>query len=285
MNCWNRHLLFKAKIDYHVYIGKDFAGQVQLHNHEFYQMMFMLNGKILQQQNQREVLQFPGQIFFTPIKCNHSLFIYDEDTTYFCLSFSQNMADMLFSYFPRMKRDFSNLSDIITLPESTQQHLKYCLNLLINEQNYDDSSLYQTGHFLTISALLMALREEYIAKLMPGKLVSQGNVSAIFNCIQFINRSYDEPISIDELAKKSALSRSVFYKTFQEYTGKTVKQYIAEKRISEAVKLLSIGQLPVTEIAEKVGFKDFSTFYRNFTKIMGVSPAKYKAQFSLLGER
>lgn len=62
----------------------------------------------------KEFLQGAGECFFTPAGINHSLYIF-ENTKYFCLSFSKSIADILFSYFQNLRRDFSNLPPIIKL--------------------------------------------------------------------------------------------------------------------------------------------------------------------------
>lgn len=41
---------------------------------------------------------------------------------------------------------------------------------------------------------------------------------------------------------------------------------------------MGIGSIPLNKIAEEVGYNDFSTFYRNFCKMMEKPPSEYRAQ-------
>ena len=112
---------------------------------------------------------------------------------------------------------------------------------------------------------------------MPFLDPEAGQIEAeIIRSIQHITANYDQPLTIDELARIGARSRGAFSKAFRQYTGKSIKAYITELRIKEAMHMIDTSNIPIHSIAEKVGYKDFSTFYRNFVQIAGVSPAKYK---------
>ena len=47
--------------------------------------------------------------------------------------------------------------------------------------------------------------------------------------------------------------------------------------IEQAQKLCALPDVSVREIAHLTGYQDFSTFYRNFKKLTGQSPAEYRA--------
>ena len=85
-------------------------------------------------------------------------------------------------------------------------------------------------------------------------------------------------IKIDDLIRISALRKSTFYAYFQSATGTTPKQYITEKRMREALRLIKDTDMPYSRIAEDVGYNDFSTFFRNFCRMTSRSPSEYRAQ-------
>lgn len=277
MNSWFRKFLFDNKKDYHVYIGKGYAGTVAPHHHTFYHVLLLISGSIVQHQNGEDVLQSPGEIFITAPGVTHGLDI-AEGTEYYCLSFSRNVADMLLSYFPRLMADFSNFPALVRLSEKTDAAVRQPLSCLIEEQTYQDVPYYCTGHLLAVSALMMMLRDAYVDLFLTELRPRQDDFSSMLCCLEHINAHYDEPISSDELARMVMLSKSAFYKAFQAYTGRTVKQYLTEKRIREAIQFMSLSQLSLNEIGKKVGYEDFSTFYRNFVKITGMSPTDYRTR-------
>ncbi|WP_159413111.1 helix-turn-helix transcriptional regulator [Ruminiclostridium josui] len=54
----------------------------------------------------------------------------------------------------------------------------------------------------------------------------------------------------------------------------TLREYILDRRIEEAKRLLSNGE-NVSEACCKSGFSNYSNFIRSFTKLVGISPGKY----------
>jgi two-component system response regulator YesN len=100
----------------------------------------------------------------------------------------------------------------------------------------------------------------------------------ILQCIEHIDRHYKEELSPGDLARRFGLSRSVLFAVFPQFAGMPLRKYIAGKRIKEAQVLIrSHPNRPLSQIATEVGYKDDSTFYRNFLKITGMPPAKYKS--------
>ncbi len=63
---------------------------------------------------------------------------------------------------------------------------------------------------------------------------------------------------------------------FKEKTGMGLLEYMNNYRISIAEKLLSDGSHTVDEVAMMVGYASGSSFRRNFRKITGVTPGKYR---------
>ena len=64
--------------------------------------------------------------------------------------------------------------------------------------------------------------------------------------------------------------------TFKKIIGESLVEYITKKRITEAKSLLKNDDIKLSEVAEKVGYKDYYYFSKLFKKHVGVSPLKYK---------
>lgn len=89
-----------------------------------------------------------------------------------------------------------------------------------------------------------------------------------------IEREYDKPLRIRELAKRSGLSRSHLELLFKGETGLTVKAYHREVRLQWAVELLSEGEMNVKEAAFSVGYRYISNFNRDFRQRFGKTPSE-----------
>ena len=103
-----------------------------------------------------------------------------------------------------------------------------------------------------------------------------GSHTAVNLAMDYINRNFSEPMTLESVAKASYLSVNQLCRLFSDHCGTTVAKYITSKRITEAKKMLAAGK-GVTETAMLCGFGDYSGFIRVFKKNVGVTPGKYKS--------
>ena len=85
---------------------------------------------------------------------------------------------------------------------------------------------------------------------------------------------------MEELAHTFHMSKSSLNKLFQKELNTTCHQYILKKRLALSIKLIR-DNVPLKNVATQVGFKDYSTFFRAFKKIVpdfpdGMSGRKQK---------
>ena len=90
---------------------------------------------------------------------------------------------------------------------------------------------------------------------------------------QIIDDNIDnENFSVEDLAGKAGLSRSMLHRKLKKLTGKSASDRITETRLKHAKNLLENDVATVSEIAYRVGFNDPSYFNRVFKKHFNVSP-------------
>lgn len=89
--------------------------------------------------------------------------------------------------------------------------------------------------------------------------------------IKYINEYLDRNISLDDLARRFFISKYYLCRAFKEYTGVSVHAYINHKRVIYAKQLIEAGET-ASGAAYKVGFGDYSAFYRAYVKILGMPP-------------
>ena len=88
-------------------------------------------------------------------------------------------------------------------------------------------------------------------------------------------------LSIEELAKLSNLSISSFKRQFKKEFNDSPNNYIITKKIEKAKELLSITDIPISEIAYEIGFNDPLYFTRLFKNKTGTSPTSYRLKKTL----
>lgn len=90
--------------------------------------------------------------------------------------------------------------------------------------------------------------------------------------ISFIENKYNEPLSIESLAKLCNCSESSFFKLFKKATGVTPITYKHNIMIQHAVDLLSNTSFSVEEISTQVGFMSSNYFRKVFFKLTDKKP-------------
>ena len=93
---------------------------------------------------------------------------------------------------------------------------------------------------------------------------------------EYIECNFDEPISLDRLARLVDMSVTNFRREWKKLYGESPLQYRDDLRLSYAKEYLNSGYYSVSEIAHKCGFDDVSYFVRFFKKQTGITPGDFK---------
>ena len=97
--------------------------------------------------------------------------------------------------------------------------------------------------------------------------------SALEEILSYIDENPTLPLTIADLSKKFNLSESWIAHSFKKALGISPSQYINRKKIIYAQSLINMGIHPV-QAAETCGYVNYTTFYRQYKKYLGVSPAE-----------
>lgn len=89
--------------------------------------------------------------------------------------------------------------------------------------------------------------------------------------IRYLNSHIEHNINLDKLAKRFFVSKYYLCRAFKKHNGISIHGYLVQKRIAYAKQLIESGET-ASGAAYKVGFGDYSAFYRAYVKIVGKSP-------------
>lgn len=95
--------------------------------------------------------------------------------------------------------------------------------------------------------------------------------------MEMIEEHYREDLSLEMISDTLDLSYSSVSKLFKKQVGEGFVEYITRIRIEDSVELLKDKSMSVDAISRSVGYANTPTFIRNFKKIKGVSPGKYRS--------
>jgi AraC family transcriptional regulator, transcriptional activator FtrA len=91
----------------------------------------------------------------------------------------------------------------------------------------------------------------------------------------------DEPLTVEDLARRALLSSRTFARRFRAVTGTTPMQWLLRQRVLHAQRLLEATDLPVELVAQQCGFGTATSFRTHFRRVAGTSPAAYRRTFRL----
>ncbi|GEM_PF-6155853 len=92
----------------------------------------------------------------------------------------------------------------------------------------------------------------------------------------FIEANYHQPISLNDVAKAFSYTPSYLTSLVRRLTGKTLYQWIVQRRMFQARRLLLSTELPVCQIAQAVGYPDTGHFVKHFRQIHKKPPKTWK---------
>ena len=95
---------------------------------------------------------------------------------------------------------------------------------------------------------------------------------------QLFMEGWDRIAGVDEVAHHCGISHAWLCRLFKRYAACTPQQFWTQQRIRAAADLLWRQDLPLAEVAERIGFVDQFAFSKAFKRVMGVTPSTWLAQ-------
>lgn len=115
-----------------------------------------------------------------------------------------------------------------------------------------------------IELLLKVVKE--ILNLESSKLLKEVK--------KYLDENYTKDILVEDVASKFSYSRTYISSLFKKQYGKSIKEYIMDKRLTTALNLILNGK-KISFVATSVGFNSVYNFSRYFKQKYGVSPKNY----------
>ena len=220
-----------------------------------------------------------GDIAILPPDCMHRVSLSTTDTELYECSFTIRLVEDILRAHAGTGGTLSRLFNsggcvvIRPVPADLQIHLQHLMEFILYEAERPQSE-YAVKNCL--ATLLCVFSNLYRAQESAPEALEKNSV---VYAIHYIKQNYAEPITIDGMAALTCTSRKDFCRRFKQFTGKTLHAFVSGVRIGKALEVLNAaeGDVTLSSLARLSGYEDYTTFYRNFQKIVGTSPAEYLA--------
>ena len=138
-----------------------------------------------------------------------------------------------------------------------------------------DSRLYADA--LTCDLAIHLLRQYTARKIRTSWPISGLSPRKLKRAIEFIDDNLRGGLSLAAIADAVALSPGHFAHAFRSATGVAPHRFVLERRVQVGKALLRDSDMPITEIADRVGCSSHSHFSVLFHKITGLTPRQFRA--------
>ena len=93
---------------------------------------------------------------------------------------------------------------------------------------------------------------------------------------KYVDQHYTDKILVSDIAEHFHVDLNYLGRVFKKKNGKSLKDYLTEKRLEKAKYLLDNTELKIYEIAEASGYSDYFYFTRLFRKVTGITPTEWR---------
>ncbi len=167
-------------------------------------------------------------------------------------------------YDPTKSVHFTNTRSVDMLIEK--------LFYIFTEENQQRDLLIDINVSELIVHMLQTESRELLIKNYRKQLTQNGLAAAI----DYINDNLTSSISIKKVADIAYMSKSSFYRYFKNEFGMTPLDYIHQKRVQLACKLLQKKGNSVTDVSYELGYSSLSHFIKLFKDQTGTTPKQYQ---------
>jgi AraC-like DNA-binding protein len=189
-------------------------------------------------------------------------------------------SDQLLNFPILEKRIFNNIKNLlhesqrgIVFSEKTMLIIKEKILILTKKQGFQTVMDF----FSILNELSVSDRRILVSNQFDGQAIVRTSKSRrIAKVCDFIEKNYNNQISLKEIANIVNMSESAFSHFFKKKTNISFKDYLTNIRISQACQLLTKTTHSIAEICFACGFNNLSNFIRIFKKKKGTTPSDYR---------
>ena len=94
--------------------------------------------------------------------------------------------------------------------------------------------------------------------------------------VELLQVDLRNPPSESEIISRLGISEYHFRQGFRKFFGTTIGAFLRKKRMTRASEMLADTDMPISQVAEEVGFRNSSRFAEAFRNQFGSNPLKYR---------
>jgi AraC-like DNA-binding protein len=247
------------------------------HKHNFFEMVFIVEGTGMQCINDNKLTYRPDHFFLLMPQDCHS-FEVKTTTKFFFIRFNniylQSQPKEWIQKLEFIFQNHNHLPGCILRNKSDKLLVRAMVEAVIREQV--NQQVYHLELVQQIINTLITIVARNITFTAPAPSRKMGGAS--LDMVHYIHGNiYDpEKLKAEAIANQFNISPAYISEYFKNNTGESLQQYITQYRLKLVQIRLAYSDLRMNEIATELGFTDESHLNRIFKKYNGVSPSEYR---------
>lgn len=250
---------------------------VNLHSHNYYELVYVLSNSGTQYLigTKRYLLQ-PGDIILVPPGIGHKPLFptklaepYKRIVLWVSTDFIEGIRQLVKYEIPK---DFSENIYLLRTAGTPFEHLGDYLKAGLKEAQEKKIGWEIFLYGNTMQFFTIFYRALYDTKNRPAKTEKPELLDDI---VSYIETHLGEKITLEDTAARFFISKSTIGQIFQKKMHVSFYHYVTQRRLI-AGKSMILEEPNLDVLSEKIGFSDYSTFYRAFKKEFGISPREYR---------
>ena len=245
------------------------------HIHDAIEFIYMNRGSVRVSINGEKTSIYPGDLVLFHSRSIHDIWTEDEvENDYYVLKILPSVLYSLFSsekandFARRFLASNTNVKNLWRKDEIKGSDIELGLQRLVE-------SLDVKNQVSDISRTIFALLVLDGIYRFDNTIVTTNEYVAnesLHYALFYINEHFNEPISVEDVAQKANMSISSFSRAFKKASGQNFKDYLNTVRTNMAKELLLNTELPVREVAVRVGYNNISHFIATYKRYKGKTP-------------
>lgn len=255
------------------------------HWHYFAELLLIREGNVLICSNNINYTVHPGEAFFVYPNLVHS--IDSEDgchVLYDVIKLDISRFSESSSYAPQLR---SVLEDIALQGLSPLFGAEAVRDMQLGARMTECIAEYQGhryGYDLTAKSQIYIILTLMLRQWMKNGFTLQQRIfqsdllGSISSITAYISSHLQEPLRVNDLARHCRMSYSVFARKFRSLYGISCKEYIEKLRTARVEHFLLFTDCELNFICQETGYADCSHMIKDFKRIHGVTPRRYRTE-------